>query len=339
MAGTAHHANDTPGRDADSPTDFSGKAWRAILWRVWTKTGTDNIGLLAAGIAFYAFLSFVPLLGALVMTYGLIADPSTIEGHMQTIINLVPKDAAKLILDQLVNLMTTASSKKGLGLLVALLISIYGATRASGAIIMALNVVYEQVERRSFFKSTLISFAMIVATVLVGIVGILAASALALVGRLVDGLGVAATIGINVATFAIAAALASFAIGATYRYAPDRHDAKWRWLSIGSILATVLWLLATLGFGAYASTVGNYNATYGSLGAVVVLLMWLWVSAYAILLGAEINAEAERQTSRDSTVGGPRPLGRRGATVADQVAGEPGAEPSEEKSRNALRNA
>jgi membrane protein len=319
MATTADK-HDTHGRTAGAPTALPAHAWREILGRVWTKTGTDNIGLLAAGVAFYAFLSIVPLLGALVMTYGLIADPSTIADHMRAIISVVPKDAAKLILDQLISLVTTASTKKGIGLLVALLISIYGATRASGAIMTALNVVYEQPEQRGIIKTTIISFVMIIGAVLVGIVGLLAASVLALVGRFVDGLGPAVALGINVTTWAVAAVLASVGIGAAYRYGPSRHDARWQWLSVGSGLATFLWLIATVGFGAYAATLGNYNATYGSLGAVVVLLMWLWVSAYAILLGAVINAEAERQTAEDTTTGAPKPLGQRGATVADQVA-------------------
>ena len=330
---------DPHGRDATRPTQLPLKAWREILGRVWVKIGTDNISLLAAGVAFYGFLSIVPLLGAFVMTYGLIADPSTVAEHMRKIIGLVPKDAAKLIYDQLVSLSTTAAGKKGLGLALALLIAMYGATRASGAIMTALNVVYEQPERRNIFKTTAISFAMIVATILVGVVGILAASVLALVGKFLNVLGPAAAFGINAATWIVAAALASGAIGATYRYGPDRHDAKWQWLTFGSALATLLWLLATFGFGAYAASFGNYNATYGSLGAVVVLLMWLFVSAYAILLGAEINAETERQTARDTTTGREKPLGQRGATVADQVAGQPGTEPSPEKSVQALRDA
>jgi len=311
---------DPHGRQATGPTELPRHAWREILGRVWVKIGWDNIGLLAAGIAFYAFLSIVPLLGALVMTYGLIADPKAIADHMQAIIQVVPKDAAKLILDQLVSLVTTASGKKGLGLLVALLISLYGATRASGAIIMALNVVYEQHERRSIVRTTALSFVMIVGAVLVAIVGLLAASVLALVGKAAIVLGPLAAVAINVATWVVAALLSCVGIGITYRYAPDRKDARWQWLSVGSAIATVLWLLATVGFGAYAASIGNYNATYGSLGAVVVLLMWLYVSSYAILLGAEINAEAERQTATDTTTGRAKPMGQRGATVADQVA-------------------
>jgi membrane protein len=318
----ASHAssNDPHGREARNPMDLPRHAWVEILKRVWNKTGSDNISLMAAGVAFYGFLSIVPFVGALVMTYGLIADPSSIADHMRTVITLVPRDAAKLILDQIISLVTTASTKKGIGLAVALLISIYGATRASGAVIMALNVVYEQPERRSIIRTTLLSFVLIIGAVLIGILGILAASAVALVGKLAEGLGPVAGVAVSIATWLIAGTLASLAIAAAYRYAPDRSDARWRWLTMGSALATLLWLIATLGFGAYAATLGNYNATYGSLGAVVVLLMWLYVSSYAILLGAEINAETERQVSRDTTTGHARPIGQRGATVADQVA-------------------
>ena len=317
---TATAKDDPHGREADGPLELPRHAWREVLGRVWVKLGYDNIGLLAAGVAFYAFLSIVPLLGALVMTYGLVADPKTIADHMKAIIGVVPKDAAKLILDQLVSLVTTASTKKGVGLLVALLVSLYGATRASGAIIGALNVVYEQHERRNIVRTTLISFAMIIGAVLVAMLGLLAASALALVGKVTANLGPVAAGAITGLTWLVAAGLASIAIAATYRYAPDRREAKWRGLSFGAARATMLWLLATVGFGAYAATIGNYNATYGSLGAVVVMLMWLYVSAYAVLLGAEINAEAERQTGRDTTVGHDKPLGQRGAAVADQVA-------------------
>jgi membrane protein len=313
MADIADH-----GQHARTPLQMPRSAWAEILKRVYYKTGTDNIGLLAAGVAFYSFLSIVPLLGALIMTYGLIADPASIADHMRTVINLVPKDAAKLILDQIVSLVTTASGKKGLGLAIALLVALYGATRASGAIMMALNVVYEQPEKRPLWKTTLVSFVMIIGAVLVAIMGLLAASALALVSRFFDLLGPGGAIAINIATWLVAGSLASFAIGCAYRYAPDRADARWQWLSFGSVLATFLWLVATVGFGLYAASFGNYNATYGSLGAVVVLLMWLYVSAYAILLGAEINAESERQTLRDTTVGPDKPMGHRGATVADQ---------------------
>ena len=307
------------GLSATTPLQLPRRAWWEILKRVWFKTGTDNIGLLAAGVAFYAFLAFVPLLGALIMTYGLVADPSKIADDMKSIIDLVPKDAAKLIYDQLVSLSTTAASKKGLGLAIALLISIYGAMRAASGIMMALNVIYEQPERRSIIRTTLISAAITVGAVVVAIVGLLSASVLAFLETIFWQLGGLTALLIKIATWAFAGTLAAAAIAWVYRIGPDRHDAKWSWLSFGSIVATILWLAATVGFGLYAAKFGNYNATYGSLGAVVVLLMWLFVSSYAILLGAELNAESERQTAKDTTTGAEKPLGKRGATMADTL--------------------
>ena len=307
------------GLSAETPLQLPGRAWREILKRVWFKAGSDNIGLLSAGVAFYAFLAFVPLLGALIMTYGLIADPSKIAEDMKSVIDLVPKDAAKLIYDQLVSLSTTAASKKGLGLAIALLISIYGAMRAASGIMGALNVIYEQPERRSIVRTTLISAGITVGAVVVAIVGMLSASVLAFLETIFWQLGGVTAALIKIATWLFAGSLAATAIAWVYRVGPDRHGAKWRWLSLGSIVATILWVAATIGFGAYAAKFGNYNATYGSLGAVVVLLMWLFVSSYAILLGAELNAESERQTAQDTTTGAEKPLGKRGATMADTL--------------------
>jgi membrane protein len=184
---------------------------------------------------------------------------------------------------------------------------------------MALNVIYEQAEKRSIVRTTLISAVITVGAVFVGIVGIFAASVLAFLETIFWQLGGATAALIKIATWLLAGGLAAGGIAMVYRIGPDRHDAKWRWLSFGSIVATLLWLAATVGFGLYAQKFGNYNATYGSLGAVVVLLMWLYVSAYAILLGAELNAESERQTAKDSTTGPEKPLGRRGATMADTL--------------------
>ncbi|MDB5689281.1 MAG: Ribonuclease [Sphingomonas bacterium] len=307
------------GLSADTPTEIPAAGWWEILKRVYVKTGNDNIGLLAAGVAFYAFLAFVPLLGALIMTYGLIADPSKIADDMKTVIDLVPADAARLIYDQLISLSTSAAGKKGLGLAIALLVSIYGAMRAASGIMMALNVIYEQPEKRSIIRTTAISALITIGAVVVAIVGLLSASVLAFLETVFWQLGGATAFLIKLATWLFAGGLAAFGIAMVYRIGPDRHDAKWRWLSMGSIVATLLWVAATVGFGIYASKFGDYNATYGSLGAVVVLLMWLFVSSYAILLGAELNAESERQTSRDSTTGPEKPLGTRGATVADTL--------------------
>lgn len=308
-----------PGYQSEHPWQHPWPAWRAIFIRVYTMVGYHNLTLMAAGVAFYAFLSFVPLLGAIVMTYGLIADPSTVARHMETIFELVPADAARLISDQLIAVVTTASSQAGIGLFVALLLSIYGAMRAATAIIQALNVIYEEEDERSIVTTTLLAAMLTIAAIVAAIVGILSAGVLTWIRSETAFLGTAGAIAIQGATWLVAASIASAAIAFAYRYGPDRARAKWRWLSIGSVAATLLWLLATVLFGIYAANFANYNATYGALGAVVVLLMWLFVSSLAILIGAEINAEAERQTAVDSTVGHPLPMGRRGARLADSL--------------------
>ncbi|MFD0848715.1 YihY/virulence factor BrkB family protein [Sphingosinicella xenopeptidilytica] len=305
------------GAGADGPHALPLRAWREILFRVWQANGTHNLSLMAAGVAFYAFLSFVPLLGALVMSYGLVADPAAVADHMRLIIELVPTEAARLIYEQLLNLTRAAATAKGLGLAIAIGISIFGASRAARAVMTALNVIYEERDTRGIVRGAAVSAILVVGAVLLGIFGLLAASALGFARELAEGLGAVAALLMRIVTWVCAGVFCSFTIAAMYRFAPHRADARWRWLTIGSLLATVMWLVATLGFGVYVAEFGSYQTTYGSLGAVVVLLMWLYVSAYAVLLGGLINAEAERQTACDTTTGAPRPIGRRGAAVAD----------------------
>lgn len=317
--GQSNESRPIPGVESTRPWQHPWPAWRAILLRVYAMNGYHNLTLMAAGVAFYAFLSFVPLLGAIVMTYGLIADPATVGRHMDTIFEIVPVDAARLIEDQLIAVVTTAAEQAGLGLGLALVISIYGAMRAASAMIQALNVVYEEEDERNFFQTTLLAALLTVGAVLAAIVGLLAAGALGYLGTLVGVLGPTGVVLIQTVTWLVAAAIASAGFAFVYRYGPDRARARWHWLSVGSVAATFLWLIATLGFGVYAANFANYNATYGALGAVVVLLMWLFVSSYAVLIGAEINAEAERQTGIDTTTGHPRPIGKRGATMADTL--------------------
>lgn len=308
------------GAMAETPRGYSWATGWIIVKRVWGNSGEHDLSLLAAGVAFYAFLSFVPLLAALVMVYGLVADPSKVPDHMALVIDLVPADAARLIYDQLTQLTQSASKQKGLGLLVAMLVSIYGASRAAGAMITSLNIIYEERGRRSYVRGLSVSAALVGGAVLVAVFGLVAASMLSFASAWAATLGNFAAAAVQLVTWLLAAVLCVLALGGMYRFAPNRADARWQWLSLGSVLATILWLLATVGFGFYASRFGDYDATYGSLGAVVVLLMWFYLSAYAVLLGALINAEAERQTARDTTTGPARPMGERGATMADTSA-------------------
>lgn len=259
-------------------------------------------------------------MAALVMVYGLIADSSAVARHMGLLVDLVPSDAAAIIYHQLTELTESATGKKGLGLAVALLVSIYGASRASGAMITSLNIIYEDSDRRSYVRWTAVSAALVGGAILMAVAGLFAASMLSAAGTWAAELGPLAAALVQTLSWLTAAMLCIVTIGGIYRFAPNRADARWEWLSIGALLATLLWLAATVGFGFYAARFGDYDATYGSLGAVVVLLMWLFLSSYAVLLGGLVNAESERQTARDSTTGPARPMGERDATMANTSA-------------------
>jgi membrane protein len=295
-------------------------AWKQVAARTWTSLGRDNISLAAAGVAFYGFVALVPMLAAVVLGYGLVAEPGTVIQDMQKMMSVMPADAAKLIAEQLLSVIHTSSTKKGFGLIVALVLALYGARNGASAIITGLDIAYEEQEDRSFVRLVLLSLAITVGGILVAIVAMVAVAAL---GHLDDAFSNAPQFVIVAGKLIsyVALVLAGASGAATlYRFGPDRKKAKWVWITPGSLIAALLWLLLTIGFGLYVADFGNYNATYGSLGAVVVFLTWLYLSAYVLLLGAEINAELERQTTADTTVGPPMPIGQRGASVADQVA-------------------
>lgn len=311
------------GRGAASPMQMPRAAWRDILIRTWRESSTDNVGLIAAGVAFYAFLAFVPALGAFVLCYGLLADPASIAEHLQALFQLLPREAATLIGEQLVSVTTTAEGKKGLGLALALVLAIYGAMNGASAIITALNIAYDEEESRSLFKTSWLALLMTLALLATGIVAALAIAALAFLEKLMPAASDAVITVIRISFWIVAALAASLVIGAIYRFAPDRRHARWRWLSAGSLFATIGWLGASIAFSFYVANFGNYGATYGALSAVVVMLMWLYLSAYILILGAELNSEIEHQTVRDTTVGAPKPMGERYAYVADTVGETP----------------
>lgn len=269
--------------------------WRAVLTRTWKEAGDDNVGLLAAGVAFYGFLAFVPLLASVVLTYGLIVEPETVAGHIQALARTLPREAAAIIADQLQAITGTRDGAKGLGLLLAIGLALYGASKGAASVVTALNIAYEVRETRGFIRRTALALIMTVGMVAVVLVAATAISALAWLESLlpfsspfVHGL-------LKFLFWIAAAAMVSLALALVYRYAPDRPDAPWRWITPGSAAATLLWLLATLGFGLYVANFGNYNATYGSLGGVVVFLTWLYLTAYIVLMGGELNSELERQ--------------------------------------------
>ncbi len=258
------------------------------------------------------------MLGAIVLSYGLAADPSTVVHNMQSLTSVMPTDAAKLVGEQLTNIVTTSGSKKELGLLLALALALFGARNGAGSVITALNIAHNEEERRGFLRFNLLALAITAAAVLVAILAVVAIAALSHLESLYPG----APDFVLVLGKLLSYLLVALAGAATlYRYGPDREDARWIWLTPGSVITAMLWLVLTIGFGIYVANFGNYNATYCSLGAVVVMLTWLYLSAYVLLLGAKLNSELERQTVRDTTTGPEQPRGTRDAEAADNVAG------------------
>lgn len=312
--------NASRGIEATSPWRMPLRAWREVLKRCWREATTDNLGLIAAGVAFYGFLAIVPMLAATLLTYGIFVEPRTVLRHIERLTHVVPEAAAASVGEQLLRLSAASDNAKGWGVLVSLAIALFGARNGAGAIITALNIAYEEEEKRGFIRLNIIALALTIVAVGGAIVSAFALAALAaLIG---PQTGVVAATATTVVTYALVTLAAAGAAASLYRFGPSRRAAKWVWLSPGSIFSAVAWLGLTAGFGVYARYVGRFDTTYGSLGAVVAMLSWLYLASYVLLLGAELNSELEHQTEEDSTKGPPKALGARGAWVADHVAGD-----------------
>ena len=337
MASIAHRVADAAtakpgekGRRADTPGQIPAPGWKEIAFRTWKEASKDNVSLVAAGVAFYGFLAMVPLLGATVLTYGLIASPPTVLHNVQSMATAMPHDVAKLVGDQLLNVVKTSGSKKGFGILIALGLAIWGARNAAGSIVIALNIAYEEEEKRGWLKVTLLALAITVVAVLLALIGAAAIGVMAQIESVLPGLGPIGAIAGKVIAYVLLGGVAAGAAATLYRYGPSRVKAKWTWITPGSLFFAVGWVVLTLGFGFYVSRFGKYNVTYGSLGGVIVLVTWMYLSSFILLYGAEFNSEIEHQTARDTTADrGDKPLGDRGAWSADHVADGPADEGKE----------
>ena len=271
------------------------RRWKQVALATWREAGEDNVSLIAAGVAFYAFLAFVPLLTAFVLSYGLIAEPASVVRHMQTLTGIMPHNAAEIIGGQLSDMVEARGAATGFALLLALGIALYGASKGAGSIILALNIVFEVGEARGLVRRTLVALAMTAGAVLAMFLAVLAIAAMNFLETLMPDLAGYGRLLLQAAFFLLAGGAVVVLLAVVYRYGPNRPDAAWRWITPGSTLSTLVWLAATWGFGAYVANFGDYNATYGSLGAVIVFLTWLYLTAYIVLLGAELNAVLERR--------------------------------------------
>ena len=313
---------DTRGRQADTPVDIPPRAMKEVLLRVYSQISDDRVLLIAAGITFYGLLALFPGLAALVSVYGLFADPTSVTSHLQTLSSFLPKEAIDVIGGQLDRLARLPASRLSVGFIAGLGIALWSANNGIKAVFEGLNVAYGEKEDRGFLKLTAISLLFTVGAVGVGILSIAAIAvvpaALAYLGA--DG---AFDVLVRLGRWPLLLAVLCLVLALLYRFGPSRRSAKWRWISPGSLTAGILWILVSALFSWYLANFGNYNETYGTLGATIVFMMWLWISAIIVLLGAELNAELEHQTERDSTVSGDKPMGQRGARMADTVAKGP----------------
>ncbi len=306
------------GREADRPGTIPRRGWKDILKRTLKESKKDNVSIVSAGVAFYALLAIFPAIAAMVSLYGLVADPATVQEQLAAVQGILPTEARSMMENQMSRVAAGSGGALGLGAIFGILFSIWSATKGTKAVMTALNIVYGEEEGRGFIKQNLMALTLTVGGILFIILALgLVVAFPALFGNL--GLpGFVQTLASALRWPVLWLALV-LGLAVLYRYAPDREEPKWRWVNWGSTAASILWIILSLVFSYYVANFGNYNETYGAIGAVIILLMWFFITSYVVLMGAELNAEMEHQTSRDSTTGTPRRMGKRGAHAADTL--------------------
>ena len=306
------------GRSASTPSEVPVRGWKDILVRIWKNIGKDRVVVVAAGVTFYSILALFPAIAALVALYGLFADPAAITSHLDSIAGVVPGGAIEVMRDQITRVASQGRTTLGVTFIVSLLMSLWSANAGIKSLFDALNLVYNESEKRSFVKLNLVSLTF---TLLAILFVLLAISAMVVVPIVLNflGLGGATEMIFKIARWPALLVVVAWALALIYRYGPSREKPRWRWISWGSALAAVCWIGVSILFSWYAENFGSYNKTYGSLGAIIAFMFWIWLSIIVVLIGGEINAETEHQTVCDTTTGRPKPMGARGATMADTV--------------------
>lgn len=311
------------GRTAGDPRQIPAPGWRDILVRSWGEVSESNIFLVAGGVTYAVLLALFPGLAALVSIYGLLLDPGQVERQVGALSNVLPPESTRLLADQLHKLVSAPSGTLGISAAVALVLALWSASRGMSGMITALDIAYRQKETRGFFKFNLIAIGLTIITLVGGTVSIAFVGVLPVAIQMV-GLGPETKWLLMILEWPLLIAWVMTVLSVLYRYAPNRETPRWRWVSPGALIATLLWIAGSIGFSVYVTHFNSYDKTYGSLGGVAIMLTWLYLSAFAALFGAIINAQAERQTTADSTVGHPKPMGRRRAYAADTVGETPG---------------
>lgn len=306
------------GRRAKQPKQIPGLGWLDILWRVRQSLASDRVTLLAAGIAFYSLLSLFPAIAAIISLWALVFDPHEMARQIGEISRYLPPDVASLIDDQARKIGENTSTGLSLTAMGSVAVAMFVASKGVQGVIAGLNAVYGEKGSRGFFHRALVVAAMTVGLIMLTLITIAIVAFFPLAVATL-GLDDTPTYQIGLLRWPVLLLVMMFSIAVLYRFGPNRTSARWEWVSVGTVIAILLWLLGSGGLSLYVRHVAHLGELYGSLGAVVVLMMWFWLSAFVVLLGAEINSEMERQTRHDTTTGEPRPLGERGAFSADTL--------------------
>jgi membrane protein len=315
-----------PGRhprasDADSPRRISAPGWRRILRRVLVRVVSDRLMVQSAAVAFFAILSIAPVLVTAISVYGAVNTPEQALQQLSSVARMLPTELQPIVADQLTTITAASTNVLTWSGLTGLVVALWTATTAMTYLIDGLTLAYHETETRGFLRRSGLALLFVLGGAL--ILGALVTAAGALSRSLAGAPDLVGTL-TPVLAWLCLAGLMTTVLAVLYRLGPDRKEARWRWTTGGSTVATLLWLATTLGFFAYVERLGSYQSTYGGLAGVAISMVWLWVTVFLIIVGAAVNAETERETIRDSTVGPEKPLGERGAVVADSAPPYPG---------------
>jgi membrane protein len=306
------------GREAGRPTQIPAVGWKDILSRAWSEVSQANLFLVAGGVTYAILLALFPGLAALVSIYGLLLDPSQIEKQVALMTGILPQQAQQMLSDQLHMLVSSSTGALGLSAILALLLALWSASRGMSGLITALNIAYEEPEKRGFFKLNLMAVGLTIGLTIAGIIVVALVAVLPAAVEVLP-LGTLSKWLLLILEWPLLVGFVVVGLAVMYRYAPSRDEPQWKWVSPGAGAAVTLWIAASIGFTVYVAHFNSYSKTYGSLGGVIILLTWLYISSFVILFGAAINTQCEKQTRKDSTVGQPKAMGQRGARAADTL--------------------
>jgi membrane protein len=306
------------GRQAIAPWQVPWKGWQDILLRTYEQSNEDRLLAVAGGVVFYGLLALFPAITAMVSFYGLFAKPSTINDHLAIAADFLPAGVFGIVKDQIARVVAKGDAKLSFAFVSSFLLATWSANGGMKAVLHALNVFYQEKERRGFICLNIVSLAFTFSGLIAVLVAIGSVVALPIVLSTI-GLGGASEVVLRVGRWPALVAMTLLGLATLYRFGPSRRKPRWRWISVGSFVATVVWIAGSALLSFYLTSFADYDAMYGSLGAVIGTMSWMWMSTIVILFGAELNSEIEHQTAKDSTDGNDKPMGARGANVADTV--------------------